>query len=292
MASRKLAEERSIGEVLSKTFVADHLAGVSSTITSSLHLLRALNELQDDLSRHCAATYATVLRSRPGAPARLSSLSAAASAVADARVRIVDACYGELDVAVNALDRRLKLTEAVLKLHGQGLGEEGGEGAGGLASLARPRDAISSRVGRRAAAGSDDEGGGGGGGGAASAAAASSSAPSIALKFQLAAATGSGLGGAPSPGALDLAIGSHEPMYCHCRQVAFGEMIACESESCAVEWFHFSCVGISAATRPAFWMCPACRAAATGGGGGSSDTAGSGSGTAQAQSSKKRAREH
>jgi len=173
MASRKIAEERSIGEHLSRTFIADHLGTVSSTITSSLHLLRTLNELQDDLSRHGAAAYGAALRPRPAgaAPARLSAVTAVASAVADARVALANACYGELDVAVNALDRRLKLTEAVLKLHGQGLGEDGG-GAGAedkLVVLTRPRDAISSRVGRRAA-GADEEGGGGGGGGASSAA--------------------------------------------------------------------------------------------------------------------------
>jgi hypothetical protein len=257
MASRKIAEERSIGEHLSRTFIADHLGTVSSTITSSLHLLRLLNELQDDLSRHGASAYAASLRPRAGsaAAARLSGATSVASAIADARVALANACYGELDVAVNALDRRLKLTDAVLKLHGQGLGEEGVGGEGKLAELTRPRDAISSRVGRRAAAAAVEEGGGGGGGGASIAAAAAAGA----LKSQLAAATGSGVGGAPSPGALDLAIGSFEPLYCLCRQVAFGDMIACDNDTCAVEWFHYGCVGVSTTKRPAAWRCPACR---------------------------------
>jgi hypothetical protein len=259
MASRKIAEERSVGEHLSRNFISDHLCTVSSTISSSLHLLRVLNEVQDDLSRHGASSYGACLRARPDAtaPARLSSVTAVASAVADARVALANACYGELDVAVNALDRRLKLTEAVLKLHGQGLGGvddiTGAEEK--LAVLTRPKDAISTRVGRRATAA--EEGGGGGGGGGSSSA---SSSAAGALKSQLAAATGCGVGGAASsPGALDLAIGSHEPLYCLCRQVAFGDMIACDSETCAVEWFHYGCVGVSTTKRPTSWLCPECR---------------------------------
>ncbi|OJD15589.1 hypothetical protein AJ78_04179 [Emergomyces pasteurianus Ep9510] len=38
-----------------------------------------------------------------------------------------------------------------------------------------------------------------------------------------------------------------EPRYCYCNQVSFGEMVACDNETCPREWFHLSCVGLSRA---------------------------------------------
>lgn len=51
-----------------------------------------------------------------------------------------------------------------------------------------------------------------------------------------------------------------EPKYCTCNRISFGEMIACESDECPVEWFHFSCVGLTEANRPkGAWLCPDCQ---------------------------------
>ena len=37
-------------------------------------------------------------------------------------------------------------------------------------------------------------------------------------------------------------------------------MVACDNESCKIEWFHMACVGLSAATRPSSkWFCKACK---------------------------------
>ncbi|PIO76251.1 hypothetical protein TELCIR_01682 [Teladorsagia circumcincta] len=36
-----------------------------------------------------------------------------------------------------------------------------------------------------------------------------------------------------------------EPVYCTCKQVSFGNMIACENPDCEIEWFHYGCVGLS-----------------------------------------------
>lgn len=36
-----------------------------------------------------------------------------------------------------------------------------------------------------------------------------------------------------------------EPRYCYCNQVSFGEMVACDNDSCPTEWFHLSCVGLT-----------------------------------------------
>lgn len=38
-----------------------------------------------------------------------------------------------------------------------------------------------------------------------------------------------------------------EPRYCYCNQVSYGEMVACDTESCPREWFHLDCVGLSKA---------------------------------------------
>lgn len=53
-------------------------------------------------------------------------------------------------------------------------------------------------------------------------------------------------------------IDPDEPTYCLCEQVSFGEMIGCDNEECPIEWFHFSCVGLT--TKPkGKWYCPKCR---------------------------------
>lgn len=49
-----------------------------------------------------------------------------------------------------------------------------------------------------------------------------------------------------------------EPVYCVCRQVSFGEMIACDNTGkCPYEWFHYECVGLSEPPR-GLWYCPVC----------------------------------
>ena len=52
-------------------------------------------------------------------------------------------------------------------------------------------------------------------------------------------------------------VDPNEPVYCLCRQVAFGEMIACDNEECAIEWFHYSCVNLNKKPRST-WLCPDC----------------------------------
>lgn len=48
----------------------------------------------------------------------------------------------------------------------------------------------------------------------------------------------------------------NEPVYCQCKRISFGEMVACENPDCAVEWFHFMCVGLASA--PEVWYCADC----------------------------------
>ena len=52
-------------------------------------------------------------------------------------------------------------------------------------------------------------------------------------------------------------IDPNEPIYCTCRQVSFGRMVACDSETCKYEWFHFDCVQYPA-VEPDKWYCEEC----------------------------------
>lgn len=56
----------------------------------------------------------------------------------------------------------------------------------------------------------------------------------------------------------DLPIDPNEPTYCLCDQVSYGEMIGCDNAECPIEWFHFSCVGLSHKPKGK-WYCPRCR---------------------------------
>uniref|UniRef100_A0A8C4NH36 PHD-type domain-containing protein n=1 Tax=Eptatretus burgeri TaxID=7764 RepID=A0A8C4NH36_EPTBU len=65
-------------------------------------------------------------------------------------------------------------------------------------------------------------------------------------------------GASPPPG-LDLSmVDPDEPTYCLCNQVSYGDMIGCDNVACAIEWFHFGCVGLSHKPKGK-WYCPHCR---------------------------------
>ena len=55
------------------------------------------------------------------------------------------------------------------------------------------------------------------------------------------------------------AVDPNEPLYCSCKRISFGNMIACENLDCTIEWFHFTCVGILSDMPPDNWYCPDCR---------------------------------
>lgn len=77
----------------------------------------------------------------------------------------------------------------------------------------------------------------------------------------------SGLGGppllpngypAPPPlGGSDEEAGEDTTTYCFCEQVSYGEMVACDNDSCQKEWFHYGCVGLK---EPPIgkWYCSEC----------------------------------
>jgi len=45
--------------------------------------------------------------------------------------------------------------------------------------------------------------------------------------------------------------------YCICRQISYGEMVACDNEECEIEWFHYNCVGVTQPPKGK-WFCPNC----------------------------------
>ena len=52
-------------------------------------------------------------------------------------------------------------------------------------------------------------------------------------------------------------VDPNEPVYCICRQIAYGDMIACDNEDCAIEWFHIKCTNLSKLPRNK-WLCSDC----------------------------------
>lgn len=62
---------------------------------------------------------------------------------------------------------------------------------------------------------------------------------------------------------------SNENLYCYCQcpYDEVSEMIACDGKDCAIEWFHFECVGIMVPPKGK-WFCPDCRRKTGGGSGG------------------------
>jgi len=62
-------------------------------------------------------------------------------------------------------------------------------------------------------------------------------------------------GGGPGPGGPNK---GSEPIYCHCQQVSFGEMVGCDGDECRFEWFHLTCVGLKKPPKGK-WYCEDCR---------------------------------
>lgn len=51
--------------------------------------------------------------------------------------------------------------------------------------------------------------------------------------------------------------GGDDKKYCTCQSVSYGDMVACDNESCPFEWFHWTCVGLTK-EPPGTWICPVC----------------------------------
>lgn len=52
--------------------------------------------------------------------------------------------------------------------------------------------------------------------------------------------------------------GDDNRLYCTCQTVSHGDMVACDNQNCAYEWFHWVCVGLTQEPKGR-WLCPECR---------------------------------
>lgn len=47
----------------------------------------------------------------------------------------------------------------------------------------------------------------------------------------------------------EVEVDANEPRYCYCNGVSYGEMVACDNDACAKEWFHMECAGLKVAPK-------------------------------------------
>lgn len=50
----------------------------------------------------------------------------------------------------------------------------------------------------------------------------------------------------------------NEPVFCYCKQVSWGEMVACDGAHCKGEWFHLACLGLDEPPKGK-WYCTECK---------------------------------
>lgn len=61
-----------------------------------------------------------------------------------------------------------------------------------------------------------------------------------------------------NPSAVGMEESDDQP-YCFCRQVSYGDMVACDGPDCRHEWFHWECVGLTSPPKGS-WYCSECLA--------------------------------
>jgi len=62
----------------------------------------------------------------------------------------------------------------------------------------------------------------------------------------------------PEDAAEDLGeVEEDKEIYCFCRKLSYGEMIACDNPDCRYQWFHLPCVNLKA-PLPERWFCSDC----------------------------------
>ena len=58
---------------------------------------------------------------------------------------------------------------------------------------------------------------------------------------------------------LDPSNNKTQKLYCYCQRRSFHPMIGCDSISCKIEWFHYSCVNlVRTPAEKKKWFCPDC----------------------------------
>jgi len=154
----------------------------------------------------------------------------------DEKVQLAIQTYELVDKHIRRLDQDLKKFEA--ELQAEQLGGKGGKGGKGDFKKAKldkkPAELPNGKAGGRKKAGAPE------------------------------ATVGAGVAALPPDARvlnvdIDMPIDPHEPTYCICNRVSFGEMVGCDNADCKVEWFHFECVGLTHPPKGK-WFCPDCTA--------------------------------
>lgn len=52
---------------------------------------------------------------------------------------------------------------------------------------------------------------------------------------------------------------TNEVLYCLCQKPEDGKMVMCDSQTCELKWFHYSCVNLKRAPKTKKWYCPQCK---------------------------------
>jgi inhibitor of growth protein 4 len=215
-----------------------HPAGIVEPILSHLQRLKDLDDDATTLANGVrAAVDARLEDDRSGKRRRAASADAADASVradaarcariADEKVALAQRCYDLVDAHITRLDKDLRAFDAALATR-----EAAEAAAAGIEAPTPSAPAV---------------GGGGGADGRGAEAGAE--------------AGGASVNDAPAVYGDGAPVDPNEPTYCVCKRVSFGEMIACENEDCAIEWFHFACVGLSSdATHKGKWYCETCKA--------------------------------
>jgi hypothetical protein len=256
----------------------ESIAGLPADLRRTFDTIRGLDErqcklqafTQRALSRH---------RSKPSTRARELRTEDAmdiALDIADEKIALSMQLYDVIDGHIRRLEDELKGIDASMKAVGidpsvhlldDDAGAAEGAGGGGGGSHRGGGAATGAAAGTRGGGGGGTSsgrrvaGGGGGGlvGGGSGAAVFHAGSGGGAAGGGGGAAGGGGGGGAAAAGdgtvphesgtgrvrrlnvnpEHELPINPSEPVYCICRQVAFGEMIACDNPDCEYEWFHY-----------------------------------------------------
>ena len=69
--------------------------------------------------------------------------------------------------------------------------------------------------------------------------------------------------GAPPPADVEMPdaeaeVEGDDSLYCYCKKVSSGNMIACDNPDCPTEWFHWECVGLTSEPEGS-WYCDDCK---------------------------------
>ena len=183
--------------------------------------------------------------------------------VADKKVALASDAHDLIDRQIEKLEAALQqMPEEFSSVIQQQMGGSLHGGAASTGSPAALRDG-------GAGSSSNDNGGGGSGGSGSGRRKAAIGAGAPAFGGAGSSSGGAGpsgagpsslVGGIPGQPVINTS-GTHDPeteeTFCSCGRISFGEMVCCDNPQCALEWFHFGCVGLTEAPIGA-WLCPVC----------------------------------